>query len=67
MKSKKQLCINCKSKKTELVCQGLETDTYKCLKCKKRFGVTDLRRLAGFTREEIEEMDREDERSRKNK
>ncbi len=49
--------MSCGSK-VKMIYEGLETDTYKCLKCKKKYGVTDLRRLAGFSKKEVEEMDK---------
>ena len=62
-----KFCLECGSDRVKIIYEGLETDTYECLKCKKKYGVTDIRRLAGFTKKEVEIMDRKDERTRKNK
>ncbi|MDP2906791.1 MAG: hypothetical protein Q8O03_02525 [Nanoarchaeota archaeon] len=53
-----KVCILCGSKNVKLVHEGLETDMYKCLDCGKKYGVTDWRRIAGFTKQEIEKMDK---------
>lgn len=40
-----KFCILCKSKNIKIIFKGLETDLYRCLDCKKRYGVTDLKRF----------------------
>lgn len=57
----------CKSDNVKMIYEGLETDTYECLKCKEKYGVTDLRRMAGFTKKEIEEMDRRKQKGKNKK
>ncbi|MBS3158306.1 hypothetical protein J4206_03385 [Candidatus Woesearchaeota archaeon] len=52
-------CMECGSKNTKMYYEGLETDWYKCNDCKKDFGITDHRRIAGFSKREVQEMDKE--------
>ena len=40
----RKLCMYCKSKDIKKICKGIETDTYKCNKCGKKFGITGSRR-----------------------
>lgn len=35
-------CIECSSKNIIMTKKGLETDMYKCLNCKKEYGLTDI-------------------------
>ncbi|MBU2639341.1 MAG: hypothetical protein KKG75_01395 [Nanoarchaeota archaeon] len=41
-----------------MVYEGLETDQYKCFNCDREYLVSDLRRIAGFTKKEVEKMDK---------
>lgn len=58
MKDPRKNCIYCNSSKVKMVYEGLETDQYKCFNCDREYLVSDLRRIAGFTKKEVEKMDK---------
>ena len=41
---KKEKCMFCKSKNLKLIRKGLETDLFRCMDCKKEFGISYMER-----------------------
>jgi len=43
-RNQNKFCMYCKSKDIKIIRKGLETDLYKCHKCGKKYGITDILR-----------------------
>lgn len=43
-KETNKICMFCKSKDIQIINKGIETDTYKCNNCGKKFGITDYQK-----------------------
>jgi len=62
----RKVCIKCWSKNVKMSYEGLETDEYTCLDCKHKYLVADWRRIAGYSKKEVDEMDINEKNFEKN-